>query len=231
MRLARFSSTASARALYVTGASPDGQRETLLGSRYHHVHAPQVGGHLGAAERDHGVRHEQRVVGAGEPPDLRQGLEHARRRLAVDHGHHARAAAREGARDGVGLDDPPPLRAHRYHVGAAALGDLDHEQAEAATLPDHHAVTRLEERDHGRLQPGPARARHRKGALVPRLEDHAEEIHHLVHDRGELRIELAQERGGHGAEHARVGHGGPGPQQDARTREEIARRIGHDGRV
>ena len=61
---------------------------------------------------------------------------------------------------------------------------------------------------------------------VLRLEGEARQRHHLVHDHRELGIELAEERRGHGAQHARVGHGRPGTEQDARSGEEIAETIG-----
>ena len=45
--------------------------------------------------------------------------------------------------------------------------------------------------------------------------------------RGELGVELAEERRRHGAEHARIRHGRPGAEQDARGRQEIADQIDH----
>jgi hypothetical protein len=154
-------------------------------------------------------------VGAGEPGDLRQRLEDTGGGLAVDQRDQACAPAGQRPGDGVGLDGAPPLRADRHHLGAAALGNLDEEQAEAPALPHQHALARLHERDDGGLEPRAPGARHREGARVVRLEGEAREGHHLVHDRREGGVELAQQRRGHGAQHTRVGHGGPRPHEDA----------------
>src|SRR3989454_12643420 len=48
----------------------------------------------------------------------------------------------------------------------------------------------------------------------------------LVHDRGKLGIELAEEGGGHRAQHAGVGRAGAGPEQDARAGDRLTRWIG-----
>ena len=170
-------------------------------------------------------------MGMGQARQLLERLEHARRGLAVNDGDHPCGTSLERLRDRLRLDHAPPLGANRHHSGAAALGDLDHQEAEAAALRDDHAVPGLEQGDHRRLEPRAARAGHGKGALVVRLEDGAQELHDLVHHRGELGIELAEEGRGHGAQHAGIRHGRAGSQQDARTRQEIARHVGHGDRV
>ena len=213
------------------GSEPGGTGEAFLRPRHDDVGIPAVRGHLAAAQRDHGVGHEERVVGMGQARQLLERLEHARRGLAVNDGDHPCGTDLERLRNRLRLDHAPPLGANRHHGGAAALGDLDHQEAEAAALRDDHAVPGLEQGDNRRLEPRAARAGHGKGALVVRLEDGAQELHDLVHHRGELGIELAEKGRGHGAEHAGIRHGGTGSQQDARTRQEIARHVGHGDRV
>jgi hypothetical protein len=137
-------------------------------------------------------------VGVGQARDVRERLQHARRGLAVDGGDQLGAPPPEGRLDGLRLDDAAPLSAHGNHLGAAALGDLDEEQAEAAALCHHHAITGLHDGGDGRLQPRAPRARHRERPRVLRLEHGARQGHHLVHDGGELGVELAEERRGGG---------------------------------
>jgi hypothetical protein len=152
---------------------------------------------------------------AGESGDVLEGLEHARRCLTVDHRHQPGATTRERRGDPLGCDHPAPLLAHRDDLGAAALGDLDQQQAEAPALAHDHAITWLDQRGDGRLQPGPAGAGDGKRARVVRLEGEAAQLHHLGHDRGELGVEVAQQRRRHRAQHAWVGHGRPGTEQEA----------------
>ena len=149
-----------------------------------------------------------------------------RRRLAVDHRDQARAASVEGLRDPVGLDHPAPLFAHRDDLGAAALGELDQKHPEAPALADNDAIARLDQRGDRGFQPRSPGAGDGVRECVLRLEDDARERHHLAHDRGELGIELAQERCGHRPQHSRVGHGRPGAQQDSSAGQEVP---GHRG--
>ena len=201
---------------------PGGTAQALLGPRDGDVDVPAVDGDLAAAQGHHAVGDEERSVGVGDARDLLEGLQHARRRLAVDHGHQLGASAGDRGRDRLGLDDPAPLAAHGDDLGPAALGDLDQEPAEAPALAHHHPVPRLDERDEGGLEPGPPRARDRERPRVRRLEHEARQLRDLAHDRGELGIELAEQRRGHRPQDARIGHRRAGPEQDARQGQHVA---------
>src|SRR5262249_3180644 len=87
---------------------------------------------------------------------------------------------------------------------------------------DDHAVARLHDRCDGGLETGAAGSRHGERASIARVEREARQLHHLVHDRGELGIELAEQGHGHRAQHARIGHRGTGAQEDARTGQELS---------
>ena len=84
-------------------------------------------------------------MGMGHTRDLGEGLEHARRRLAVDDRDQLRPTRPEHGLDGLGLEKPAPLAPHGDDLGAAALGDLQHEQPEAAALADDHAIPGLDQ--------------------------------------------------------------------------------------
>ena len=154
--------------------------------------------------------------------DLGERLQGAGRGLAVDDRDQLGPPGPERALDGVGVDQPPPFAAHRDHFGAAPLRDLDQQQAEATELGDDHPVAGLDQRGERRLEAGSAGTGHGKRARVGGLEREPRELHDLVHDLRELRVELTQERCRHRAQHARVRHGRPGAQEDARTGKEIA---------
>ena len=61
------------------------------------------------------------------------------------------ASTLQGALDGLRLDHPPPLSPDRYHVGAAALGDLTNQQPEIPAFTDNDAVPWLDQRGHRSL--------------------------------------------------------------------------------
>ena len=150
----------------------------------------------------------------GQARDLLEWLEHAGRRLPVDERNDLGGPSRERRGDRVRLDDPPPLAAHGDDLGTAPLGDLDHQEPEAAALGHDDPIAGLDQRDDRGLQAGAPRARHRERALVRGLEREARELDDLAHDRRELRVELAEERRRHRAQHARIGHRGPGTEED-----------------
>ena len=203
-----------------------GTAQALLRAGDRHVDLPAVHGDLRAAERHDGVGEQQRLVTSAEARDVLQRLQHAGGGLTVDERDEPSAASLQRGLYRLRLDDASPLGLHRHDLGAAAFGDLDQQQAEAPALTDDDALARLHQRDDRGFQARAPRARHRERPLVPRLEREAAEGHDLVHDRGELGIELAEERGGHRAQHARVGRAGAGPEQDARAGDRLIGWIG-----
>ena len=57
--------------------------------------------------------------------------------------------------DRLGREHRAPFRLDGPHVAARAFGDLTQEMAEATEHGDQHPVTRRDQRDQDRLDPGP----------------------------------------------------------------------------
>jgi len=123
----------------------------------------------------------------------------------VDGGHQRGPHALEGVLDGIQFDDLAPGRADGFDPGPDPRQDLAQQQAEAAEVHHQHRLSRRHQRHQRRLDPGPGGAIDQEGLLILRAEDRPIQRHDLVHVRGHLRIELAQQVGGHGAQHARMG--------------------------
>ena len=196
--------------------------QTLLGPCGRDVDVPAVDGDLAPAQGHHAVRDQERAVVVGRPCEVGERLEYPGRGLAVNDRDQLRLSSFQRSLDGGWIDQSPPLAAHHGDLGATPLGDLDQQQAEAPALGDDHPVARLDQRGERRFETCAPRAGHGEGARVGGLECKAREVHDVVHDRGELRVELAQERRRHRAQDARVGHGRTRAQEDPRTGEEIA---------
>jgi hypothetical protein len=104
----------------------------------------------------------------------------------------------------VRVDDATPRRLDGVHGRAGSSGDLGETTAEHAVHADDDGVTRFDEVDDDRLQPGAAGPRHREGHLVAGAEDRAELVGDLVEHRGELRVEVAEQRRRHRLAHRGV---------------------------
>ena len=99
------------------------------------------------------------------------------------------------------------------HLAARAFGDLAQEMAEATEHGDQHPVARRDQRDQNRLDSGPRGAVDQERPAIGGLEQPPQERHGFVHVGGEGRVELAQQRHGHGAQHAGIGVDRPRAQQ------------------
>ena len=86
----------------------------------------------------------------------------------------------------------------------AAADDVGHAVASYARRHDDDGVARLDDVHERRLHAGGTRAGDRDREQVLRAEGGSELPLHLVHDDlGELRVEVAEQRRRHGAQHAR----------------------------
>ena len=146
----------------------------------------------------------------------------------MDRDQHPGRAARQRGAHGVGIDGGAPFTPHPRDLGAVSLGDLAAQQAEAAALGDDDAIAGLGEGRDGGLQPRAARARNRKRAGILGLEYEARERHDLLHDRGEVRVELAEQRCGHRPQHARIRHARAGTEENPRSQEQLGYLGVHD---
>src|SRR5262247_3859264 len=97
---------ASARALYVTGANPDGQLR--------HFWVPAVA--TSTSQRSTATSEPPRVTTQSAtrsaPRDVGERLQDPGRRLAVDHGDQLRPGGFQRGLDRVEIDQPPPLTTH-----------------------------------------------------------------------------------------------------------------------
>jgi len=151
----------------------------------------------------------------------------ARGRLAVHDGEHLRRRLAKRRLDRDGVERLSPLRADHADVGVAAPRKVLEQEAEATA--DHHAISGLHQRHHRRLEPRAPGAGDRERARARGLQHQARERHHLVHDRGKLRVELTEQRRRHGAQYPGIGHARPGPEEDARRGKRIGRRAHRHG--
>ena len=95
---------------------------------------------------------------------------------------------------------PPHSSADLDHARAVARGDLGDARAEVAGHADDDGVARLDQVRDARLHARGAGALERQHQAVARPVDLAEHRHHLVEDRVEGRIEVAEHRLAHGVE-------------------------------
>ena len=129
----------------------------------------------------------------------------------MDDRDEGRAVLADGGGDPARLEHRPPLRLDGAHIRPAALRDLAEEMTEAPEDRDQHPVPGGEQGDHGRLDSGPGGPVHEERPAVVGAKDLAVQRHHLVHVRGERRVELPRR----GMDIARRTRGsastGPGP--------------------
>src|SRR5690606_5262228 len=109
-----------------------------------------------------------------------------------------------------------PGRLQAAHVGPIPPGRVDHAAAEVATDTDQHPIARLhdvgERRFHGRA----TRAADGDCVIVVRLPGVTQQFADFVHHPDERRVEMANGRGEHGGENARVAVRRSRPEQNAR---------------
>ena len=129
--------------------------------------------------------------------------------------------------DRLGREHRAPFRLDGSHLAARAFGDLAQEMAEATEHGDQHPVARRDQRDQDRLDPGPRGAVDQERPVIGGLKQPPQERHGFVHVGGEGRVELAQQRHGHGAQHAGIGVDRPRAQQKPGWRIQLGREIRH----
>jgi len=100
------------------------------------------------------------------------------------------------------LNGGAPVGIYAAHPDASALTDVHHALPEGAMDADQRLIAGLERVHEGGLHAGHARARHAHGPLVVGLEHPAQERLGFVHHPQVLRVQIAEQRGGAGAQHA-----------------------------
>ena len=116
----------------------------------------------------------------------------------------------------LGREDLAPGDLDGGDLRAGPLGDILHPLAEDAGDADEHLVAGLDQVDHAGLHAGRAGAADGEGQRFWRLEDGLEHLADVVEDLQELRVEVAEGRGGHGLQHARVDVGRARAHEQAR---------------
>lgn len=166
----------------------------------------------------------------GQLGKLVQGLEHAGRGLGVDGGQqlHLRLLLQDGL-DGVGVGGLPPLDGDGHNRRALPGCDLLEAEPKETVLDDHCDVAGLEQVGEGGLHAGGAGAGDGKGERLLRAENLTQHLGDAVHDLDELRVQVAQDGGGHGAQDARVYVAWAGTQKDTPRRIELLNGTGGHG--
>ena len=147
--------------------------QALLGPAHRHVHVPGVERDFGAAQGDHDVGDEQGIIRACEAAEIRQRLQDAGGRLTVHDGEHLRGRLGKRGLDRDRVERLAPLRPDDDGVGVAAPREILEQEAETTALADHHAIPRLQQRHHRRLEPRAPAAGDRERARARRLEHQA----------------------------------------------------------
>ena len=127
----------------------------------------------------------------------------------------ARGCCVERGGDLLQGEDVAPGRFEGVDGGAAALHHVLHAGAEDAVDADDDFVARLDEIGGDALHARHARAADGEGERVLRAEDLAQQLAGLVHDGDILRVEVAEGRGGQGAQDALGNWAGAGAKEDA----------------
>jgi hypothetical protein len=117
---------------------------------------------------------------------------------------HFRPHVPDRARHRVRRERRAPLGIDARDARAGAGGDVAHALAEHARDADHDGVAGLEQVDEARLHARRAGRGERQRERVLRAEQAAQALLHLVHQREELRVEVADERRRERLQHARM---------------------------
>ena len=160
---------------------------------------------LASYEGSDGVRDDECVVVVGDVRERRHvRLADAGGGLAVDEPEHVGVVALEGALDVGGVQRPAPGGVDSHDLGAGPLGDRAHPLAEVAVRRDQRRLTGFQQVREGRLHPRRSGAADREGVLVVGPEDVPQEVLQVVHHLDVVVVEVADDRGRHRPEHARV---------------------------
>ena len=130
----------------------------------------------------------------GDLGDLFDGLPGARRCLGVDDPDDLGTVALDRRLHLIGIEHLAVRPLDRRDDGAGAFGDVLHPAAEDAVDAHQHPVARLDQVDDDRLHPGRPGSRDRQRQPILGLKHVAEQVLGLVHQGGELGVEVADER-------------------------------------
>ncbi len=139
----------------------------------------------------------------------------------------ARLMLPDRALDLVGREHRAPFALDGGDLAAAARGDLGEQMAEAAEDRHQHLVAGRDQRDQNRFDAGARGAVDQQRPFVLGTIDLPQQLHRVVHIGGERRIELAEHRHRHGAQHARIDPDRAGAHQQAGRRIEFGERHRH----
>lgn len=196
-------------------------RQAFLRAADDGVQAPGVGLDRHAAERGDRVDGDQDAALAAGFADGLERLHAAGRRLAVHDRHQIRTAGVDRLDHLLRLEYLAPGLFDRIDLRPEPLRQLGEQIAEAPEDRHEHAVARLDQPGQHRLQAGARRAVDRIRPAIVRAEQLPQHLHRLVHDGGELRIELPQNRMAHRPQHARVGFHRPRRHDRPRRRRQV----------
>ena len=178
--------------------------EALLQARSRRVEPPGIRIERVAAERRGRIGVEDHPVAAADLADVVEGLIHRRRSVALHEGEERRPHPDDRLFDDRRREHLPPVGLDRVHLGERAFGDLGEQVPEPAEHRHEHAVARAHERDDRRFDARTARAVDQHRRLVAGVPDAPVELLRLSHRGGHERVVLADERGRHRPQHARV---------------------------
>ena len=211
---------------HLQGASAQGQRgetrgaaQAFLRPAVAGIDPPRVHPHGHAAEGRDGVHDKERPVLPAERAYLLHRLMGAGGGLRMDQGDRFDGACLpERVLQAVRVDGLSPRDLERDCLAARASHDVGHACAEHAVYAHDHAVARLDQVYQRCLHAGRAGAGHGDGERVLCLEDCAQQSLHLVHDREEFRVQMAEQRRAHGAQHAGMDEARTRTEQEPRRR-------------
>jgi hypothetical protein len=190
--------------------------QAFLRAAVNGVDAPLVESHWATAQRSDGVEEHERPGVADELRNLFHRRERTGAGFGVDNGDELRLRhllQRVGHL--LRFDDAAPRRLDLRHFRAATLGHVAHARAEHAVDANDDLVPGFDEVHETELHPRAAGAAHGKRHFVLREENLAEHDFDLVHHLHEDRIEMAEERRGHGLEDGRRDIARAGAHQEA----------------
>jgi hypothetical protein len=204
-----------------------GSGHAFLESGAHYVELPGIRGQIHSAERGGRVHVEQRIVGAAQLAERLQRLGHRGGGIAVADRDQHRPVLRNFRLQPLGGKNAAPFDFDRAHIGAAALRDLDLQVPEPAEDRHQHPVAGLDQRHERRFDRRARRAVDEQRPAIFGLEHAAIELRHLLHVGAELRVELAQQRGAHGAQYPRIGIDRPRSHEQARRGIQVFEELSH----
>jgi hypothetical protein len=111
-----------------------------------------------------------------------------------------RFAVPNSVRDAGGFNNVTPGCFDFRHFRSAPFRHIDHAIAEDSVHPDHCFVPWLDQVDETKLHPGASCAAHRESHFILRQKDGAQHRLDFLHHFDEDRVQMADQRHGHGAE-------------------------------